>query len=421
MNFPESLLSSLFIKSDTHESSIPHLLPTQTAANSNVGSIHDKPITDLALKTPISFLQEICFRIHATPTYSLCPSEAQCTSNEPAFLYRVVVDDMIAFGKGSSKKRAKHKAAWCMVEQCYAKLQLVASPLVKTIEEYFTIKPLQTCSTSEDTTNTGEKSNPIGKLQELTQKNWIRPPEYEFFDQENTSVPNSKTYSCLAKVAAYTAEGSGLSKKIAKRLAATNLLNILENLGPDEKKALLNRTEEQASSTLISDAIEFLLLIHRMSWNIHSHIRNFDDHDLLDTSGTRGAGVATRSNRLYDKNSFHTMKNSDLPNIKKLLSDNHSPELSQSYELFQCLAQEQNFAYEFIQLPTNSEGSIELLLEVRLMPVSVFHGCGETFDIARQQATNFALKYIRSLSKQYQQQQNSLSQSATTTSTQSIA
>jgi len=62
--------------------------------------IHDKPITDLALKTPISFLQEICFRIHATPTYSLCPSEAQCVSNEPAFLYRVVVDDMIAFGKG---------------------------------------------------------------------------------------------------------------------------------------------------------------------------------------------------------------------------------------------------------------------------------------------------------------------------------
>ncbi|CAF2132388.1 unnamed protein product [Rotaria magnacalcarata] len=410
MNFPESLLSSLFIKSDTHESSIPHLLPTQTAANSNVGSIHDKPITDLALKTPISFLQEICFRIHATPTYSLCPSEAQCTSNEPAFLYRVVVDDMIAFGKGSSKKRAKHKAAWCMVEQCYAKLQLVASPLVKTIEEYFTIKPLQTCSTSEDTTNTGEKSNPIGKLQELTQKNWIRPPEYEFFDQENTSVPNSKTYSCLAKVAAYTAEGSGLSKKIAKRLAATNLLNILENLGPDEKKALLNRTEEQNELEYSQSHSKF-----------RRSRRKVNDSSLLDTSGTRGAGVATRSNRLYDKNSFHTMKNSDLPNIKKLLSDNHSPELSQSYELFQCLAQEQNFAYEFIQLPTNSEGSIELLLEVRLMPVSVFHGCGETFDIARQQATNFALKYIRSLSKQYQQQQNSLSQSATTTSTQSIA
>lgn len=99
MNLPDTLLSSLSIKSDNNEQSVP-LLSTQTQSMSSSGIIHDKPITDLALKTPISFLQEICFRIHATPTYSLCPSEAQCTSSEPAFLYRVVVDDMIAFGKG---------------------------------------------------------------------------------------------------------------------------------------------------------------------------------------------------------------------------------------------------------------------------------------------------------------------------------
>lgn len=101
MNCPETLLSSLSIKSDNNESAIP-LLSTRTQPMNNTGTIHDKPINDLALKTPISFLQEICFRIHATPTYSLCPSEAQCTSNEPAFLYRVVVEDMIAFGKGRS-------------------------------------------------------------------------------------------------------------------------------------------------------------------------------------------------------------------------------------------------------------------------------------------------------------------------------
>jgi hypothetical protein len=99
MDISDTLLSSLSIKTDNNEPSIP-LLPTPTPSTVNAGVIHDKPITDLALKTPISFLQEICFRIHATPTYSLCPSEAQCASSEPAFLYRVVVDDMIAFGKG---------------------------------------------------------------------------------------------------------------------------------------------------------------------------------------------------------------------------------------------------------------------------------------------------------------------------------
>lgn len=148
MNLPEILLNP-----SSSSSSSGGLISSQTQTSNGIGVIHDKPITDLALKTPISFLQEICFRIHATPTYSLCPSEAQCTSSEPAFLYRVVVDDMIAFGKGtlmipfvqeainnlslgSSKKRAKHKAAWVMIEQCYAKLKVKDDPLVQTIEQY---------------------------------------------------------------------------------------------------------------------------------------------------------------------------------------------------------------------------------------------------------------------------------------------
>jgi hypothetical protein len=101
MDLPDTLLSALSLNPDNNEPSVP-LLTTETQPPTNAGVIHDKPITDLALKTPISFLQEICFRIHATPTYSLCPSEAQCVSSEPAFLYRVVVDDMIAFGKGKS-------------------------------------------------------------------------------------------------------------------------------------------------------------------------------------------------------------------------------------------------------------------------------------------------------------------------------
>jgi hypothetical protein len=46
--------------------------------------------------------------------------------------------------------------------------------------------------------------------------------------------------------------GMGLSKKIAKRQAATNLLNTLENLEPEDKKALLNRAEGQ-----VTDGHEF--------------------------------------------------------------------------------------------------------------------------------------------------------------------
>jgi hypothetical protein len=50
------------------------------------------------------------------------------------------------------------------------------------------------------------------------------------------------------------------------------------------------------------------------------------------------------------------MKNSDLPYIQKLLSDDYHEEISQSYEMFEYLSQEQNFTFEFIQLPTIDEG-----------------------------------------------------------------
>lgn len=60
-------------------------------------------------------------------------------------------------------------------------------------------------------------------------------------------------------------------------------------------------------------------------------------------------------------------------------------------------------------------GATQLLLELRLIPVSVFHGCDTIFDQARQKAANLALKYIRHLSKQQQQQQQNSSSMIVTT------
>ena len=110
------------------------------------------------------------------------------------------------------------------------------------------------------------------------------------------------------------------------------------------------------------------------------------------------------------------MKNSDLPFIKRLLSDTEDlVQLSESGQYLEDLAKEQNFTLDFIQLPIMNEKSIQLLLELRLVPVSVFHGCGETFEQARNQASNSALKYIRYLSKQQQQQQQQHSSSTLVT------
>ena len=56
------------------------------------------------------------------------------------------------------------------------------------------------------------------------------------------------------------------------------------------------------------------------------------------------------------------MKNSDLPCVKKLLSDDYDQEFSQSYEMLEHLAKEQKFTFEFIQWPTNNKGLFLILL-----------------------------------------------------------
>ena len=91
---------------------------------------------------------------------------------------------------------------------------------------------------------------------------------------------------------------------------------------------------------------------------------------LLDTSGLRAPG-SSRSNRLHDKASFQLMKNHDLPYIKQLLADDYQEELCQSYELFEYLAQEQNFTFEFIELPTISEG--KSILHLVVIALSLLH------------------------------------------------
>ncbi|CAF1516500.1 unnamed protein product, partial [Didymodactylos carnosus] len=302
---------------------------------------------------------------------------------------------------GSSKKRAKHRAASAMIEKCYEKLKMNNDPLTNTIEQYCLTKPLQ-----NNIIDDGTSGNPVGQLQELTQKNWIRPPEYHYSDQDGT-IPNVKTYICRAKVAHYVEEGVGLSKKIAKRLAAHNLLEKLEELSTEEKKALLNRAEGHSEQEYSQVHQRFrrsrrkpnATNVSRTNPNVRTN--NFN------------SGL-TRTNRVYEKNSFQMLKNSDLPLIKQLLSDEYR-ECPNAYRMLAHLAKEQNFHFTFIELPC-IDSLFQVLLEIRLIPVSVFHGYGASLDIAQERAAFFSLNYIRCLSRQaHQQPQHQQSTLSTTT------
>jgi len=57
---------------------------------------------------------------------------------------------------------------------------------------------------SDQTSHPAE--NPVGKLQEITQKKYIAPPTYEFRD--NGCPPHEREYSCTVTLLQYSNTGS---------------------------------------------------------------------------------------------------------------------------------------------------------------------------------------------------------------------
>lgn len=73
----------------------------------------------LAVKTPVSILQELLSRRGITPNYELVQIEGAI--HEPTFRYRVSFSDkeipLTAMGSGRSKKEAKHAAAKALIDK----------------------------------------------------------------------------------------------------------------------------------------------------------------------------------------------------------------------------------------------------------------------------------------------------------------
>jgi hypothetical protein len=70
-------------------------------------------------------------------------------------------------------------------------------------------------------------SNPVGELIEIAQRCSIRPPDFEYGDEEGP--PHDRNFTCIAKFADIEEAASGRSKKIAKRMAAIRLLKTVQN------------------------------------------------------------------------------------------------------------------------------------------------------------------------------------------------
>ncbi|CAG2184410.1 TARBP2 [Mytilus edulis] len=187
--------------------------------------------------------------------------------------------------------------------------------------------------------------NPVGELQEFTQKRLLKPPVYEF--SSDMGPPHAREFSCSVKLGKYSEKGTGRSKKEAKRAAALAMLTHIRSLTQDgEEQAVIEEEEEE-------------------------------DDILLSATELRQSYTALKEGK----------KRVPIPAAKQ------NKEIQQFYNKIAKVDKKNG------KIKTSHSGLRQCLVQLSTLPVAVLHGSGQNIYDAHAHAAHNALQYLKLMIK----------------------
>lgn len=138
-----------------------------------------------------------------------------------SFITKVLVGEFVGDGEGKSKKVSKKNAAMAVLEE------LKKLPPLPTVEKMKPRIKKKTKSIVKLPTSPeyGQGMNPISRLAQIQQAKKEKEPEYSLVTERG--LPRRREFVMQVKVGILTADGLGANKKVAKRNAAENMLELL--------------------------------------------------------------------------------------------------------------------------------------------------------------------------------------------------
>lgn len=309
-------------------------------------------------------MQEYATKNAITPQYDLIANEGAV--HEPTFIMRVSIGDRaVATGKGSSKKKAKHAAA-----QSALNILMGVTNGDEAKEEKVVI------SDSEKSGKDDEPGNPIGELQEFTQKKLLKPPVYEFVTEQGP--PHAREFICNIKLGKFSDRGTGRSKKTAKRTAAAKMLEQLKSLSHDkESEQKIEDSDEEDEMPLGFDS--------KTSYSKMKQIKG--------SKGPVSPQSALEIQKFYEK----VM----VAGGKSVRGQGQSLTPPTNYcQMLQEIAEVQRFEVQYFDIKDDcSQGMNQCLVQLSTVPVAVCQGTGPIMDEAHANAAHNALQYLRIMIK----------------------
>lgn len=328
-----------------------------------------KPSMSTYETNPVGALQERFQSRGIVPTFEIIQSEG--ASHCPTFTFQVHVAEMTATGSGNSKKQAKHAAARAMLDKLDGRESSAVPQVAPTAPVTTATEPDAAKTEIKDASKGEQAGNPIGELQEFCVKNGLPMPIYDLGSVEGQ--PHRRSFIMLAKVGVISVSGQGTSKKDAKKLAATGMLEKLVGAGSGAHSLVFGGSAD-ASRSNGNDKLEdevSTLKIETLTPKHNKTIQQF--YKELDP----------KASKLY--------------NLQRTSLKNRN---ANYVSMLGGLGQEQKFEVTYVDIEEKTaDGEAHCLVQLSTLPVAVCYGVGLDQASANQEAARNALNYLKIMTK----------------------
>ncbi|KAM6054122.1 double-stranded RNA-binding protein Staufen homolog 1 isoform 3-T4 [Chlamydotis macqueenii] len=344
-----------------------------------------------------------------------------------SFVTKVSVGEFMGEGEGKSKKISKKNAAIAVLEE------LKKLPPLPTVEK---MKPRIKKKTKsivklQTSPEYGQGMNPISRLAQIQQAKKEKEPEYMLITERG--LPRRREFVMQVKVGVHTAEGMGTNKKVAKRNAAENMLELLgfkvpqpqppkpalkteektpvKKPGDGRKVTFFEPGSEETSTSNKEDEFRMPYLSHQqlpagilpmvpevaqaVGANQGHHTKEFSRAAPNPAKATVTAMIAREL--LYGGTS---------PTAETILKNNnssghvpHGP-LTRPSEQLDYLSSVQGIQVEYKDFPKNNKNEFVSLINCSSQPPLISHGIGKDVESCHDMAALNILKLLSELDQQ---------------------
>uniref|UniRef100_A0A4X1UEL1 Double-stranded RNA-binding protein Staufen homolog 1 n=2 Tax=Sus scrofa TaxID=9823 RepID=A0A4X1UEL1_PIG len=345
-----------------------------------------------------------------------------------SFVTRVSVGEFVGEGEGKSKKISKKNAAIAVLEE------LKKLPPLPTVER---VKPRIKKKTKsivrlQSTQEYGQGMNPISRLAQIQQAKKEKEPEYLLLTERG--LPRRREFVMQVKVGNHTAEGSGTNKKVAKRNAAENMLEILGFKVPQaqptkpalksEEKTPIKKPGDGRKVTFFEpgsgdengtsnkeDEFRMPYLSHQqlpagilpMVPEVAQAVGVSQGHHTKDfTRVAPNPAKATVTAMIARELLYGGTSPTAETILKNNISSGHVPHgpLTRPSEQLDYLSRVQGFQVEYKDFPKNNKNEFVSLINCSSQPPLISHGIGKDVESCHDMAALNILKLLSELDQQ---------------------